>query len=353
MKLLADFHHADLFESHQLVYADRLGWEVFAPYGLEWFTEWYWSFERSYHGDAVARQYLLGIWEGRKPDANGVVYLPDSRHAGRIIRGITLEAARSQGWDLTLSTVPDNAAGFSRLAKETGAHWGIHIGNQWGAEAWESTPEFAIVTTTSPVPSNVPHVVVHQEFSTDVFRYEPPKGFGPVRSFVNCFPETPEYPHFLEVARSAPEFTWEVYGAIGTGKPDEFTKADLHGVQVVAETMRGSGAIWHAKHWSDGFGHVIHNAFAVGRPVFGYERYYADKLAGPLWIDGVTSYDVERRSRDETFDLIRRLRDDPDAHLRMCEAAALRFREVVSFDEDAAKIRALLDGVLSDRLVAA
>lgn len=342
MKLLADFHHADLFESHQLVFGDRFGWDVYAPYGMAWFDAWFWNFERHAHGDAVARQYLLGIWGGAEPDANGVVRVPDSRHPGRTLTGLTLEAAKAMDLDIVMSTVPSNANGFKNLAAQTGARWFVHVGNQWGDEAWHETPDAAILTTTSVVPPGIPHVVVHQEFSMQDFRYEPPAGFGPIRSFVNAFPETPEYQHFRETAQAGPEFDWQVYGAVGTASPDEYTAGELHGTPEVGDAMRGAGAVWHAKHWSDGFGHVIHNAFAVGRPVFGYESYYKDKLAGPLWVDGVTSFDVERHGREETFNQLRRLRADPDRRLSMCEAAAARFREVVDFAEDADKIADLV-----------
>lgn len=342
MKLLADLHHADLFESHQLVFADRFGFEVLAPYGMDWFDRRFWDFERHYSGDLVARQYLAGIWGDHRPDANGIVRLPDTRHPGRTITGITLDAALETRWDLVLSSVPDNANGFRSLAQKTGARWGIHIGNQWGDEAWSQRPDFAIVTTTSPTPGGIPTAVVHQEFSLSTFRYEPPTGFGPVRSFVNCFQEHPDYPQFQSLARQAPEFTWEVYGAPGTGPVDEFTKGDIHGIEKLADAMRAASVIWHAKHWSDGFGHVIHNAFAVGRPVFGFQRYYQDKLAGPLWIEGETSFDTESKSLTDIYDLIRRFRDDPDEHRRMAENAARRFREVVDFDEDADKIARML-----------
>ena len=342
MKLLVDYHHADLAESHQLVFADRFSWDVVFPYGMAWFDEWYWSFERGWYGDAVARQYLLGIWEGAEPDANGIVEVADTRHPGRTLTGITLEAAKDIRWDIAMSSVPANAPGFQKIANETGARFFIHVGNQWGDEAWSRNPDGAILTTTSVIPDGIPHVVVHQEFRLDDFRYEQPSGFGPVRSFVNGFPETPEYANFLETARKAPDITWEVYGAIGTGTPDEFTKRELHGTPLIGEAMRGASAIWHAKHWSDGFGHVIHNAFAVGRPVFGYARYYADKLAGPLWVEGETSFDVERKASQETFGIIRRLREDPEYHATLCENAARRFREVVSFDEDADKIAELV-----------
>ena len=110
--------------------------------------------------------------------------------------------------------------------------------------------------------------------------------------------------------------------------------------------MRDTDVGWHAKRWSDGYGHVIHNLFAVGRPVFGFRTYYATQMAGPLWVDGVTSYDIGTRSPAEVAGLIRELRDDPERHLRMCEAAAARFREVVDFDAEEQAIRAMLAQVL-------
>ena len=360
MKLLVDFHHADLFESHQLVFGDRFGWDVFAPWGREWFDEWYWSFERSYHGDAVALQYLVGIFSGGI-EKDGIISVPDRRHPGRVIRGVSLERARSEGWDWVMSSVPDNAAGFRKFARETGARWAIHVGNQWGDEAWASSPDAAILTTTSVIPAGIPHVVVHQEFSLDDFRPEPPIGFGPIRSFVNCFPENiqpcahgsvsnpdGEYGYFRRTASGFPEFTWEVCGAYGTAPADEFVGGNLESTPALGDKMRGAGVIWHAKHWSDGFGHVIHNAFSVGRPVIGYEDYYRDKLAGPLWIDGVTSFDLQRRSPDEIAAIIRSLRDDQDRYLTMCEAAAARFTEIVSFDEDAAQIAGLFGATVRE-----
>jgi hypothetical protein len=341
--MLIDFHHACLFEAHQLTFGDRFGAEIYAPYGMDWFDQWFWSFEREYHGDAVARQYLVSLFAGGT-ESDGIITVDDRKHPGRTIKGISLERARSERWDVALSTVPSNANGFEKFAEQTGARWGIHVGNQWGDEAWQRRPSFAILTTTSVVPSGVPHVIVHQEFSLSDFRYEPPPGFGPVRSFVNCFPETTsEYQeNFVPIARMAPELDWRVFGAYGTAPADEFAGGNIPTDPLEGILMRGAGAIWHAKKWSDGFGHVIHRAFAVGRPVFGYAGYYADKLAGPLWDDGVTSIDVGRRSNDEVLAELRRLRDNPDHYQAMCFRSAARFREVVSFEEDAHKVGDLL-----------
>lgn len=355
MKILADFHHGDLFESHQLVFGDRFGYEVYAPYGLEWFEEDIWAFERAVHGDAVARQYLLGIFGAAPPDANGIVRAPDAHHPGRTLTGITLAAARDAKLDLVMSSVPANAIGFRRFARETAAGWLMHIGNQWGNEdVLGISPDGAIVTTTSDIGA-IPHVVVHQEFSLADFRYEPPTGFGAIASCVNCFPEmTTEYQdNFIPTVRALPEYDWRVYGAYGTAPLDDLAAGNLDTTAAVADAMRGAAAGWHAKHWSDGFGHVLHNWFAVGRPVFGYQRYYADKIGGPLWVEGETSFDVETKSVSEIAGILARLRDEPDYHRALCENAARRFREIVDFDADAELVRGLVERVLTERLVAA
>lgn len=49
MRVLADYHHHDLFESLAILFEDRLGWELYRPIGMEWFDEGYWNFERAWH----------------------------------------------------------------------------------------------------------------------------------------------------------------------------------------------------------------------------------------------------------------------------------------------------------------
>lgn len=344
MRILADYHHSDLFESLALLFEDRFGWELYRPIGMEWFHEGYWQFEKKWHGDAVAKQYLE-LW-GSDGDAFIDFWVrSDNTHPGRIYKMVTLEQARALKPDIILATLPDNEAGLKRFADEVGAHYGVQIGNQWQQTDW-SAAEFGMVSSTLEALPPKPHVIYHQEFRLSDFRYEAPTGFGPVRSFVNCFQETPEYPNFQQIARGGPEFAWEVYGALGSGVADEFTMGNLNSTPSVAEHMRGSGIIWHAKHWSDGYGHVIHNAFASGRPVFGYERYYKDKLAGPLWVNGVTSFDVEGMTHDDVYRDLRALRDNPERYREHCEAVRQRFDDVVSFDEDAAAIKRMLEQVL-------
>ena len=345
MKVLADFHHHDLWESLELLCA-RLGWTLYRPMGMDWFTEGYWNFERAWHGDAVARQYL----EPWSSDHDGL--RDDKSHPSRSHRLLTLTEARDIRPDIVVATVAHNHEGLWRFAQEVGATFGLHLGNvrfsaiDMAEDRWDLA-SFGIVTSIMPGPIGKPHVVCHQEFSLTDFRHEAPQPNGTVRvsSFVNCFPENQRaYALFREVADLAPDIDWRIHGSYGQCALDPYAAGDLGRCADVGDAMRASDIAWHTKQWSDGFGHVIHNWFAVGRPVVGFESYYHNQLAGPLWQEGVTSFDITGRSADDIRGLIRSLH--PDRRARMGEAAAARFREVVNFDEEEQAIRAMFAQVL-------
>lgn len=361
MRVLVDYHHHDLYESLRLLFEVRFGWELYRPIGMEWFHEGYWNHERKWHGDAIARQYLepwgsddawTGEREGVVIGAPGHYWRRDASH-DVLHHMVTLEAARAMHFDIVLSSLAHNHEGFARFARETGATFGLQIGNvrfgpqDMSEDRWDLAT-FGLVSGRMPLEPSKPHVVYHQEFDLAQFRYEPPPHHERLRvsSFVQCYPESPTYGALTALAPLAPEFDWRVYGAYGGAPLDEYAAGNVDTCAGVAEAMRASDVAWHAKAWSDGYGHVIHNWFAVGRPVFGIESYYRDQLAGPLWVDGVTSIDIERRSIDEVHAELRRLASDPEHHLRMAEAAAARFREIVDFDAEAEQIRAMLAQVL-------
>jgi glycosyltransferase involved in cell wall biosynthesis len=365
--LLADYHHHDLWESLELMCA-RLGWTLLRPMGMEWFDEGYWNFERAWHGDAVAKQYLEPwhddmVWEatGVLDPRDGIGTPFERAHKVRKDKShdrwqhlITLEQARDLKPDIVMASVAHNHEGLHRFAKEVGATFGIHLGNvrfsdiDMREDRWDLA-DFGIVTAIMPSTPPKPHVVVHQEFSLTDFRHEPPPpdGVFTVSSFVNCFPENPQaYEGWKAVASHRPEYDWKVYGAYGSVPTDEYAAGNLGQCAAVGDAMRQADVAWHTKQWSDGFGHVMHNWFSVGRPVIGHEWYYRSQLAGPLWQEGVTSFDITDKSVPEVVAILDRLYQDPDLRLRMGENAAARFREVVDFDAEEQAIRAMFAQVL-------
>jgi hypothetical protein len=351
--ILVDYHHHDLWESLELM-CQRLGWTLYRPIGMEWFTEGYWNFERAWHGDAVAKQYLTP-WGSDVLDSDGStpIYRHDPSH-DRMQNLLTLQQARDIRPDIVMASVAHNHEGLHRFAKEVGAKFGLHLGNvrfspiDMAEDRWDLA-DFGIVTSLLPSPVDKPHVVVHQEFSLEDFRHEPPPddGIFTIASFVNCFPENQQaYAGFKSVAAYRPEYDWKVYGAYGGVPEDEYAAGNLQPCSAVGDAMRASDIAWHTKQWSDGFGHVIHDWFAVGRPVIGHEWYYRTQLAGPLWQEGVTSFDITDKHPNEIVALLDRLYGDPDLRLRMGENAAKRFREVVDFDQEEQAIRQMFERVL-------
>lgn len=357
VRVLADFHHADLWESLEMLFTDRFGWELYRLYDMDWFTSGIWQFEKGFYGDRVARQYLQPWGDD---DLVGDHYeRDDDVHPGRVFKMLTMEQARSMPIDIVLATLSENQQGLKLFAMERGAAFGIQIGNQGSDNLWGAA-DFAMCSTTLPFVPWKPHVFYHQEFDLGLFRFEyPPTANDYVGTWVQCLKiDGREYDRFQRLARDLPELRLRYHGHCG--EPDDpYWGGNVSTTQEVAAQMRSARVGLHLKTWSDGYGHVVHNLFAVGKPVVGTASYYhgssdgLPKLASPLFVEGETSFDVQTKSHEEVVALIRRLATDDELHQRMSENAARRFREVVSFDADAEAIRVMIEGVLSGRRVAA
>jgi len=127
MRVLADYHHHDLWESMEILFPERLGWSLIRPIGMEWFEQGYWNHERKWHGDAVAKQYLepwgddyaCGMTYGMKP-ATGYFNRYDKSH-GRVQVLATLDQLRDEPPDIVISSLAHNHEGMARFASEVGA----------------------------------------------------------------------------------------------------------------------------------------------------------------------------------------------------------------------------------------
>lgn len=357
IRVLCDAIHADLWESLRLLFEVRLGWELYRPIGMEWQERGIWRFEQHQpYGEGVAHQFL-DVWptdvirvladQGEHP----ILERKDSTHPPQRQRLVTYEQARSMRWDLVLATLAENEQGWYQFAQEVGAHYGIQVGNQGAANLWPIA-EFGLLSVTTPgLKPWKPHVYYRQEFDRNLFFRDGGAHAQPdlVMNRVQCTSQTPDHARWRAMAAAVPEARFRWYGHCEPR--DEWFGGDHHTTAEVAASMHDARIAWHPKRWSDGYGHVIHNWFSIGRPVIGSAGYYADKLAGPLFEEGVTSFDMDRLSDAELAGTVRMLLHDQDRWERMCEASAERFRAVVDFDAEAAEIRAMLENVMSDRLV--
>lgn len=313
MNILVDFHHSDLLEAMHLLMEDRLGIRAFIPTGHEWWDEGYWRFGQGFGDDRLAQQFLVTAGEF------------DGFHS-RKLRLVTLTEARQMDWFAVMATVQDNQQGFARFAREKGAQFLVQVGNTGQQIAWELNP---LVINTSEMPMLGRHVNIHQEFDKDgAFAFTPYTG-DPTRvaSFVNLFPHMECYPLFEAAKLYLPGWTFDVYG-----HGNEFVKP----TSAVAERMRTYAWIWHDKVTGDGYGHVIHDAAAVGRPLIGHGSHYRGKLAADLWEDGVTCVDLDRHTIAETTDLMRSI--DPEHYRAMCREIRSRIDTRIDYVAEASRV---------------
>lgn len=350
MRVLADFHHHALWESLRILLEDRFGWELYRPTGMEWWDAELWNYERQAWGADVAHQYL-DPWPDDLARA-GWTERRDRKYPDRTFRMVSLDQFREQRWDLVIATLDHNELAYAKLAREAGARFGIEIGNQWGDHAWEERPFVLSAIKPDPWPAGIAGVTLRQEFDiARQFRYEPPSWpISTVASFMQCYPQGAGYEQFTSTSRLAPEFDWRVYGAYGEAPDDEFKAGDIERVDDIADAMRATSLGWHVKRWSDGFGHVIHNWFAIGRPVFAWAPYYDGRwdgmrrIAADLFVEGVTSFDITGKGAGEIATMIRELAGDENRYRRLCEETAAHFRRTVDFDAEADAVHVLLTG---------
>jgi hypothetical protein len=312
VRILVDQHHADLLEAMHRLFEDRLGLEVYVPTGMAWFDAGYWSFGRHHFGDVLARQYLETATE-----YDG---FHDRRH-----RLITLDEFRALGdWAAVVATVQENQDGFARLAREAGARYVYQVGNTGQWIDWSLEP---LVLNSSEAEGGIR---MHQEFDVDgAFAFTPYEGSGhTIASFVNAFPMLPCWPVFEYARRELPDWTMRVHGHHG---PDGFLKPTT----ALAGVMRATAFGWHDKVTGDGFGHVIHQWAAIGRPLIGHASHYSDKVAADLWEDGVTCVDLDRHSLPDALDTMRAIASDPVRHAEMCRAIRARLDARVDFAAEA------------------
>lgn len=330
MRVLADRHHADLWEALALLF-DRLAAELYTPLGHDWWDEGYWRFGQGWGDDRLARQFLAinDTWREVEP---GLFLTFDDHHPERPIFGVTLDLARGMQWDFVLASVQDNQEGFARFAQEAGARYVYQVGNTRQEIDWRLNP---LVLNASEASLDGSGVNIGQEFdSTGIFRYRAPTHPARVASFVNLLPLIPEcWAPFEELRSLLPGHRFRSFG-------HECPDGLLKPVAMIADEMARSGWAYQDKPTGDGFGHIIHNWAAVGRPLIGHARYYWGQKASWFWRDGETCIDLDLHSVSEAAEIMRAT--TPERHAEMCRVMRAIFEQMVDFDVDAELVRNLL-----------
>lgn len=343
MKILADCHHGDLYNSLELLFEDRLGFELYRPIGMDWFYGGYWKIAEPYGNDINTVKQFLDInnlpWSpyGNLNGGNfkdGDVYKIFDPRYDRYQKAITLETFSNMDFDLVISSIPAHDISFEQLIKDKMSK-AKHIAQM--GNVYQTTEVKNVMCSTMPytVPPDKNVVFYHQEFPLKTFVYKDPEPSTIVSSFVNCLPK-PEQFSLFEI--NLPDLKFASYGI---GNRD----GTVTGLNQIAGIMQNSLFGYHVKPGGDGFGHIIHNWFASGRPVIVGGNDYRDKLAGNLLLDKVTCIDLDQHSFNESLDLIKHY-SEPELHKFTCKQVRKRFDEMVNFDEEEKRIRLFLEAII-------
>ncbi len=347
-KLLADFHHSDLYNSLLTLFEQRLGWEVYRPIGTEWHTAGYWAV---YDHPATAAQYLnVGAAEPLDFDGNPITDKQgDAAWLNRDATGseetglykigkhkaMTFKRATETKWDAVLSSMPQHFPRYEKFVREfcpTAKHI-FQQGNMWAVP--QGVRNHLNSTGVAPLPGSN-HVRYHPEF--DLTEYA--RGScANRRTVVNlCHYHQPHYQQeFYELERIMTPLGW-TFKNHGAGNRDGAS-------DNVARTIRDAGFVWHNKGGGEGYGFNAHCAAAIGRPLISHRSIYNGMTIQSLMtVDGSTYINLDDRSLTHVAIGLENIVHQ-GLHPVACNDTASNFRAIVDFDAEARQIKAFLENL--------
>lgn len=309
---------------------------------MEWYEEGFWSI---YNHPDTAKQYLeinSQPLDGTQPLNDGMgskgMYTIEDKHNGSTQKAITLEAFKKMDIDIVIASIPAHVPLFKKLIAQhkPNAKLIVQIGNEFTEilNNLHEIPNLLASVKERPVPASCNAVFYHQPFDTDIFRPSSEAPQRAITSFINCYHDNGGFADFMTLRAMMPEYDFRSYGSQNTdGVVD--TTAEMAGL------MRQCAFGFHSKRMGDGFGHVLYNFYACGKPVITRLSDYKGKLGEELLEHGVTCFDLDTCSFDEVRDRIVTMPEHEYAY--MCQMAYQRFVDTVNYDAEEKKIADFLE----------
>lgn len=354
MNIFTDFHHPALYYSLHLLFEKRLGHALYRPIGEEWSKSGYWklldlcinNYQRKEKlaelliPDAVL-PYANISWNTVLKDEGSYVVIGKSGSLPVEQRGVTLRQFKNIKFDLIISSFVGNIAPFKALSKEYQGN--IKVVAQVGNVLWQDKNFDDVPVMASVLPSedyNTKEIVFYkQEIDADIFHpfNSPPDNI--LSSFVSAMNSfTGDMADFVAIEkRLSKKYKFLCYGK-------ESRDGYLTNQKEIADIMRRSKFGINLKTIGDGFGHCIHDWFAVGRPVIFRESHYKGKLAGVMLKHQQTGLDLDAIETDNCIDIINNMSEED--YNSMCENVKKEFKVNVNFEQEAEKIKHFLETIL-------
>lgn len=347
------FHHAGLFQSLILLFENRLDFNIYRPIGTEWYDEGFWAV---YDHPATVQQFLSigSATPDNTPPLNkveskaGYIYHCHDIQSDKTNKAITLEGFKNTDFTLVIASIPQHIPRFRKLidAYKPNAKLIFQIGNAWNiSPEQEDMIDGVMASAIVGVPDGFskPIISYHQEFDLKVFypdvELQPDKK---ISSFVNCFDDkhmfADDYELFLKMEKLMPDYSFRAYGG-------QCRDGVAQGVSSVADEMRSSMFLWHTKRGGDGYGHILFNSAAVGRPAIVKKEYYVGKLGDKLLIPDEICISIDGLNPAQIREKIT-FYSQPEIYNKMRTRIVENFYKSVSFEDDAQKVKQLISKLL-------
>jgi hypothetical protein len=349
MKVFADFHHSSLFHSLMLLIENRLGGEIYRPIGIQWYDEGYWNV---YPHIDTAKQYLqmqfapidgtipLNEPTRRSVEQRGLFSIEDQQNS-TTHKAITLSHFMDNKFDILIASIPQHIEPFKKLIRlwQPQAKLIYQVGNQWNVDS--NIVKNVMASANIVIPTGINGVIYHQEFDLKTFYYDLPNmASKKIYSFINCLNTSDLYKKdwelFLALEKLMPEWEFKSFGG-------QCRDGSIYDSKGLADKMREATFIFHCKTNGDGYGHVIHNAAAVGRPLITRKVDYIGKMASPLIHNLDTAITIDNLNPDGISERIRHYHEH--SLLNMSEQIRHEFEINVDFIMEERKIRKFLENL--------
>lgn len=345
MNILADYHHTDLFHSLQLLFEKRLGYQLFRPIGIDWWENGYWKINDI---EATAKQYLeVGNQpqDGTQPLNSGIGlhtggwYSFYDIHNNTYNRALNFDQFKRMDIDIVIASIPQHIKPFKELAQMKNAKFIFQMGNRFENVIDHILEIPNLMASVKPfyVPSSTNTVFYRQEFDTSIFRPLDITPHKKITSFINVYQENLGFHNFLQLKELMPDWEVKSYGG-------QCRDGSMATTKEIARSMQESAWGFQVKYGADGYGHILHNWFACGRPVIINYIQYKKELGGELLILDETCLTSECET--DMIDIANIIQNmTPEKYQWMCQRVREVFKKTVDFDKDAQDVKTFLDNL--------
>jgi hypothetical protein len=337
MNVLTDFHHNSLLRSSVLLFENRLGMNVYRPIGLDWFYEGYWAINDQL---STAKQFL--DFENQiivdntpplnviKDQSDGIYNVYDPGNVSTH-KGITLESFKSRKFDYIIASIPEHIPLFQKLIQEfqPQAKLIVQIGNNWNPAIFKGLNVLGSVKPGNIQDANV--IYYHQEFDTEVFKLKEHKVSNNISSYINLLQELPiGWKDFIYLESQLKELSFKSYGG-------QCRDGNMNGANELADSMHNDDFVFHVKDHGDGYGHIIYNAYACGKPTIVRSSRYTNQLAQELF-NKDNCIDLDMMTIEDAVHKIKEVYNHKDVLDQMSINANKSFKNNVDFAYESEKI---------------